>query len=253
VVAVSESVRNIVREFVGDGPNVVVIPNGVDPSEFTVATANEGSDPNQILFVGAVRPVKGVDILLRAAKLLGDRGRPVRLLLVGEAWYGPYRQEELHLKRMVRELGLADRVEFAGKQVPPRLTETMQRSALLVLPSRIESFGMVLVEALACGTPVVATRSGGPEQIVNDRVGVLVPPEDPEALARGIEQVLDRRGSYDPNQLRAYALSRFSLDSVGARLREVYEQAVQAHRCASSSPRDRVADPALVDVAGDRS
>ena len=68
----------------------------------------------------------------------------------------------------------------------------------------------MLLEALASGTPVVATRSGGPEAIVTDDVGVLTPLEDPVALAAGIEQVLDRHSKYDPVQLREYALSKFS-------------------------------------------
>lgn len=85
---------------------------------------------------------------------------------------------------------------------------------------------MVLVEALACGTPVVATRCGGPEDIVTEEVGVLVPPEDPAALAAGIAQVLDRRGEYDAAKLRAYALERFGLESVGKRLEALYEEAL---------------------------
>jgi glycosyltransferase involved in cell wall biosynthesis len=117
-------------------------------------------------------------------------------------------------------------VSFVGKKSPDELAIIMQHSAVLVLPSRAESFGMVLVEALACGTPVVATRCGGPEDIVDDRVGVLVPPEDPEALANGIEHVLTHAEDYDPAALRAYALGKFGLDSVGERLEQVYCDAV---------------------------
>jgi len=103
----------------------------------------------------------------------------------------------------------------------------MQESALLVLPSRRESLGLVLAEALACGTPVLSTRCGGPEDIVTDEVGVLVPPEDPEALANGIEQLLARRESFEPNRLRAYALERFGFDAVGKRLSALYQEALR--------------------------
>jgi teichuronic acid biosynthesis glycosyltransferase TuaC len=230
LIVVSEYVRRTVEQFAGNMENLVVIPCGVDGSEFTIRTETQARDPNQILFVGAIRPVKGVDVLLRAVRLLADRGRETRLVLVGEAFYGSYQQEELRLKKMVGDLDLADRVRFAGKQVPPELVRSMQETAVLVLPSRAESLGMVLVEALACGTPVVATRCGGPEEIVNDRVGVLVPPEDPEALARGIEHVLDHQDAYDPTRLRAHALETFGLESVGERLRRVYEEAVRRHR-----------------------
>ena len=106
----------------------------------------------------------------------------------------------------------------------------MQESALLVLPSRAESLGMVLVEALACGTPVVATRCGGPADIVTDEVGELVPTEDPEALADGISRVLARRGSFDPARLRQHAIDRFGHESVVARIAGVYDAVLAAPR-----------------------
>lgn len=89
---------------------------------------------------------------------------------------------------------------------------------------------MVLIEALACGTPVVATRSGGPEDVITNEVGVLTAVDDPIALAQGIEQVLDAHARYDPARLRAYALQNFGLESVGRRLLRVYEQVSQKLR-----------------------
>jgi len=222
--AVSRSVRSTIESFAGKMDNLVVIPCGVDGSEFSLPTNQNGRVPNQIVFVGAVRPVKGVDVLLEAVRVLAERGRQLNLVLIGEAFFGAYQQEELRLKQMVSELKLVDCVRFAGKQLPPELARSMRQSAALVLPSRAESLGMVLVEALACGTPVVATRCGGPEDIVNDRVGVLVPPGDPAALAHGIEHVLDHH--YDPAILRAHALENFGLESVGRRLSDVYHDAV---------------------------
>jgi glycosyltransferase involved in cell wall biosynthesis len=239
-IAVSRSIRTTIESFVGPADNLTVVPNGIDGSQFTLGP--DTRDPNQLVFVGAVRPVKGVDILLKALRILLNRGRrSVHLVLVGEAFYGPYQREELRLKQLAHELGVTDRIRFAGKQMPPELVETIRRSALLVLPSRIESFGTVLVEALACGTPVVATRCGGPEDIVNDAVGVLVPTEDPEALARGIEHVLDRRDGYDPRQLRAHALEHFGIESVGQRLLQVYEDVLGRHRARTRTPSPALA------------
>ena len=228
LISVSESVERTVRHFVGASDNFTVIPNGVDPDEFTLPDQTVQRDPHQILFVGAIRPVKGLDVLLRAMRILRDRGRNERLVVVGEAFYRSYQQEELRLKALVRDLGLDDCVRFVGKQLPPELGATMGRSGVLVMPSRIEALGMVAVEALACGTPVVATRCGGPEGIItNDGLGVLVPPDDPAALAGGIEHVLTHR--YTPEDLRAYALQHFGLRSAAARVHNVYEHVVQAH------------------------
>jgi glycosyltransferase involved in cell wall biosynthesis len=105
----------------------------------------------------------------------------------------------------------------------------MRRSAVCVLPSRRESFGAVLVEALACGTPVVATRCGGPEDVVHDGVGTLVPVEDEVALADGLKLVLSNGGSYDPCQLRSWALEHFSWESVGTATSDLYREALGVH------------------------
>jgi len=229
-IAISRAVRESIESYTGDLQHLTVIPDGVDASVFRLPEAGEKRARDQILFVGAIRPVKGVDILLQALRVLARRGRKVNLLLIGEAYYGRYRQEESRLRKLSAELNLQDRVTFAGKQPFAELVRQMQRSAALILPSRAESLGMVLVEALACGTPVVATRCGGPEDIVNEQVGILVPPEDPEALANGIEHVLDHQGDYDPVKLRAHALENFGLESVGARLADVYHKAMLQSR-----------------------
>jgi glycosyltransferase involved in cell wall biosynthesis len=85
----------------------------------------------------------------------------------------------------------------------------MAESAVLVLPSQAEPFGAVLVEALAAGTPIVATRSGGPEDIITLDVGLLVPVGDPAALADALTKVLRERARYGPELLRRYALEHF--------------------------------------------
>jgi teichuronic acid biosynthesis glycosyltransferase TuaC len=224
-IAISKAVRDSITRLAGESEKLRIIPDAVDGSVFSTPR-EQRKIPNQIVFVGAIRPVKGVDVLLKSLRLLLDQGRGVKLVLVGESYFKSYQKEYARLQQMAKDLGLGESVRFAGKQALPELVRTMQESVALVLPSRAESFGMVLVEALACGTPVVATRCGGPEDIVADGMGVLVPPEDPAALARGIAEVLDRQASYEPRRLRAYAIERFGLDSVGARIEQLYSDAL---------------------------
>ena len=95
---------------------------------------------------------------------------------------------------------------------------------------RAESFGSVLVEALACGTPVVATRCGGPEDIVTEAVGMLVPKEDSEALADAFQAVLDHPERYDPARLRAYAVESFSWERIARQTVALYQEAVARFR-----------------------
>src|SRR6266851_5255772 len=229
------AVRDSILRVVSAPERMRVIPNAVDGTIFALPTKEQRLVDNQIIFVGAIRPVKGVDVLLRATRLLVESGREVSLLLVGESFFKNYEREYDLIRRMTHELDLEARVQFVGKRRPPELVRCIQESAVLVLPSRAESFGMVLVEALACGTPVVATRCGGPEDIVNEKVGILVPPEDPQALAAGIAQVLDRRSNYVPEALRSYALQHFGLDSVGHRLKTVYDEALDRFHVPPSS------------------
>lgn len=224
--SVSESVRQTVIAAAGPLPNLHVLPNGVNGEVFQFPAGARNRKPDQILFAGAVRPVKGVDVLLRALRILLDRGRQLKLVIAGEPFYGRYRKEETRLRSLAGELAISGHVVFAGKKLPHEVAALMRESAMLVLPSRIESFGMVLVEALACGTPVVATRCGGPEEIVNPSVGALAEPGDPASLADAMAEVLSRTGQYPPEALRNYALSNFGLDAIGKRLRAFYEDAL---------------------------
>jgi glycosyltransferase involved in cell wall biosynthesis len=227
LVAISHSVKESISPYVGASGDLRVVPDAIDGSVFTLPRNGTVRDERQILFTGAIRPVKGVDVLLEAMRLLAERRIDAHLVLVGEAYYKTYRQEHDRLRALTVELGLEDRVDFRGPASRRDLVRTMQESAVLVLPSRAESLGMVLVEALACGTPVVATRCGGPEDIVDDSVGALVPPESPADLAAAIASVLERRATFDPRALRAHALERFSLESVRSEYAAVYSDALR--------------------------
>jgi glycosyltransferase involved in cell wall biosynthesis len=95
---------------------------------------------------------------------------------------------------------------------------------LVVTSQRCETFGNVVVEALASGVPVVATRCGGPEDIVADEVGRLVPIGDPDALARAIREVWEQRDGFPPERLARYARERFSQERIAAQLIALYEE-----------------------------
>ena len=225
-IAVSQSVRRSISRFTGENERLRVIPVGVNIERFTPLPDGEKPDPHSILFVGRIHETKGVDVLLRAMRLLADRNPAVRLSLVGGSFYRPTQIREERLKHMAEELGLSEHVRFLGIQSPDQVAETMRRSSLLVLPSRRETLGAVLIEALACGIPVVATRCGGPEDVVNDSVGMLVPNEDPSSLADAMEIVLKQREEYDPRVLRQYAAERFSWQTVAAQTIDLYRSAL---------------------------
>jgi glycosyltransferase involved in cell wall biosynthesis len=229
-IAVSHYVRDMIVQFVGESNKVRVVPLGVDGSTFVPLPPERKPDPNQILYVGRLHLIKGVDVLLRAMRRLVD-GRPeTRLVLIGGNFYRHTLPEVDCIRALSHELRLEQHVTFIGPKAPDEVARMMAESALVVLPSRSETFGTVLVEALACGTPVVATRCGGPEDIVNAEVGVLVPKEDPEALAAALGHVLEHRETYNPAKLRAYTLANFSWERVASQITDCYQEAHERFR-----------------------
>jgi glycosyltransferase involved in cell wall biosynthesis len=224
ILAVSSSVERTIRAYAGGGPCVDVVPVGVDTERFRLGTA--ARVPDQILFAGFLNYTKGIDVLLDAVALLRDRGEPGRLVLAGGSFYRNTRRQEEELRLRAATLALGDRVTFAGRKPQEELARLMADSAVVVLPSRAESFGAVLVEALACGTPVVATRCGGPEDIVTPEVGELVPVGNTEALADALSRVLSRARTFSPTDLRAYAVDRFSWERVVSGIDAVYAKAM---------------------------
>ncbi|HWI52009.1 MAG TPA: glycosyltransferase family 4 protein [Symbiobacteriaceae bacterium] len=177
IVAVSEAVKRALVAQGADPGRVVVIAGGVDLSAFS---GQAPLVPGVLCALGRLQTEKGFDVLLKAlVELKGES----RLLIGGE---GLLAQE---LPRLATELGIRNAVDFQGfiSDVPGFLSH----AGIFVLSSRSEGLGLVVVEAMAAGRPVVATRVGGvPEVVVDGETGLLVPPEDPGALAGAIRRLL---------------------------------------------------------------
>ena len=162
-----------------------VIPDGVDTGRFVPSPTSKREDV--ILFVGSLIERKGVRYLLAAMPAVFRSLPHFRLVLVGD---GP--QDQM-LKGLAEELGISDRVSFLGFQSQEEVRAWMQRTKLLVLPSLEEGLGVVLLEALACGTPVVASHVDGIPEVITPEVGVLVQPADTTALGIAIQSVLENQ------------------------------------------------------------
>ena len=172
-----------------DEDRVHVIPPGVNPSLFDGPFEDPfaGVGRPRILFVGRLAPQKGVRTLVAAAGLLEDPS--VQVLLVGD---GPERPA---LEREAERIGLGDRLHFLGFVAHDRLPAVLAHADLLVLPSLYEELGTVLLEAMQAGLPIVASKTGGIPDVIEDGVnGLLVPPGEPELLARAIDRLLADRG-----------------------------------------------------------
>jgi glycosyltransferase involved in cell wall biosynthesis len=224
IIAVSRSLAKDIESFGVPVSKIAVIPNVIDESSFNLEGSKTSHDPGRLVFVGIVRRVKGLDVLLEALRILRDNGQVINLRIIGESFYESYARDLDEVQRLVVRLGLSGSVTFLGGMSAPEVAREIRQSAALVLPSRRETFGVVLAEALACGRPVIATRCGGPEDIVSEDVGVLVEPNDAPALAEGISRVLSSASSYDPAALNSHAIHRFGRDVVSAQIQRVYEE-----------------------------
>lgn len=169
------------------------------------------------LHVSMLDPKKAVDnLILSFAKAYAGFAQ-VALHIGGD---GAMRTD---LEQLVKKLGIASQVHFLGKLSRESVLKAMQRSDAFVLSSRYETFGVVLIEALALGKPVIATRCGGPESIVNDGNGILVPVNDVSAMAQAMQNLFRHRAEYDPIAIRADCEKRFSEQAVVKELIKEYQ------------------------------
>jgi D-inositol-3-phosphate glycosyltransferase len=189
--------QQIIRHYETHTP-IDVIPGGVDLDRFSPlaraqARTTLGMKPNQnvVLFVGRIQRLKGLEVLVRAFARLADLD--ARLLVVGgQPGTSPESREISRLQHLVTRLGIADRTDFVGAVAHEQLPLYYSAADVTVMPSSYESFGLVAVESLACGTPVVATRVGGLTSIVHDgETGLLVPWRDAEMFAESLRRVLE--------------------------------------------------------------
>ena len=222
IICVSSGIKDSIQSVAGsDTLSLSIVPNPVDMGEFTPSSPSEAhTGPLRLLFVGHLLPRKGVDLLISALKRITDDGTDAELVVIGAGL------EMDRLRKQAESLGLAARVQFLGARPHEEMASHYSASDVFVLPSYAESFGVVVVEALASGKPVVATRSGGPEHIIDDTVGMLVDPGDSDGLADAILSVADRLDTFIPENLAEFARSRYSMKSVGAQISTVYNETV---------------------------
>lgn len=207
------------EKFISIHSGVDLAPHTELPPDPAAARKRFGLSPDCLVVgsVGRFEPVKGYDILLRAAGLLRTRQPKVQFLLAGEG------EEAPHLKRLAEELQVDDRVFFPGWQ--QELPQVLSALDLFVLPSRNEGMGRVLVHAMAMGTPIVATRVGGiPEVLGEGETGLLVAPDDPAELAAAIERLLtDRALAGKIGEAGRRRASAYSADKMVADIESLYD------------------------------
>jgi D-inositol-3-phosphate glycosyltransferase len=219
---------------------MVTIPPGVDTSHFYPIPADEAKqfiglkpEDRMILFVGRIEPLKGVDTLIHAMSCLdlGGLFHPVHLAIIGgepDALPENMSDEMSRLQNLCDELCVGGMVVFLGKRGQDTLPYYYSAAELLVMPSLYESFGMVALEAMACGTPVIASEVGGLGYLVQDGVtGYTIPDSDPEALCDKLSRLL---GDTHLRETMGLAASQYAQDyaweKIAAQMVDVYLELV---------------------------
>jgi glycosyltransferase involved in cell wall biosynthesis len=198
-----------------------LLPLGYDPVVFSVPPQATQPVQGRIICVASWSPVKGHDLLLDALSLLVQRGRPLHLLLVGERTDGP------EARAAVAQRGLEARVLPQGALPQPEVAALLRTAQVAVITSWHEAQCLAVVEALACGTPVISTPVGIARELLRDPVrGTCVPTRSPTALADALETYLCRvpPGNAHARQARQQAVAHLALPRVAERFLDIYRE-----------------------------
>jgi L-malate glycosyltransferase len=220
VVAVSQALKEALRPYTSN--QIQVIPNLVD-THFFKPQKQPKREIFHFLTLSYLVPRKRIDLLLCAFKRLGEG----HLTIGGD---GPERQR---LEKLAQVLGIASRVTFLGALSREKARSAYQEADVFVLASQHETFGVVCIEAIASGIPVIATRSGGTEDIVDEQVGYLVPVNDEEALATAMARI--QTATFDPDNLHQIAQQRYSPEVIAREYRKLYGLYIDERQRAGSA------------------
>lgn len=201
--------------------NIEVIPNGVDLKRFE-NLKRQSHEGFFVMTVARLEKVKGVEYLIRAFARPGLLGRSgLKLLVIGDG------SERKNLENLTEELDLEEKVKFLGQIPPEGIPEYLTMADCFVLPSLKEGFGIAVLEAMAAGVPVVASRVGGILDIIEDgKTGLLVEPGNPEAMTRAISEIYSGRKFYKID------FKKYDWQNIAERVFKIYENCI---RCGNIS------------------
>lgn len=176
----------------------------------------------RLVVIGRVEEEKGIRYLFEAIQILKKEFPDIHLSVVG-----PVDKGGTEILDSIRQMRLEDNIHYKGICPNSDLPFVINAHDILVSASLFETFGITLLEAMACGKPVVAARSGGPAETVNDKAGVLVEKANPQALANGIRYVIENYEKYDQEGIRDYVVKNFSHEVAIKRLNGLFEEVLR--------------------------
>ncbi len=221
IILVSNTLRKVLQEM---EPSIhdrtVTIPNFININTYKPPVNKLPGTPFIFSSISHLEHVKGMDVLIKAFSIIKNRISFPIILKIG----GTGRQLS-NLKSQAKQLGVEKDIIFSGRRLTRQEVATfMQNSHAFVLASRFEAFGVVLIEAMATGLPIISTRSGGPAEIINNETGYLVDIEDPIKLAEAMESMINNYHNFDQSVIRKQAIQKYSIESTIPKIIEIYKE-----------------------------
>jgi glycosyltransferase involved in cell wall biosynthesis len=220
LIAITSRMRELYTKIIGE-ERIRVIPFAVDTDLFKPSLTDSGNDGFEVLYAGSLYTLKGVDYLIRAMADVDGHGLKARLTIVGEG------QQKKDLMALARKLHISKNVMFEGFVPYADMPKYYKQCDVFCFPTLGEPFGEAVIEAMACGKPVIATNIGGPSEIIQDQVdGILVPPFSPGAIAQQIIRLIEDQKETRRlgERARETAVNRFSWDTVAEKYHQLYSE-----------------------------
>lgn len=236
IIVTSNSMKHEVSgHFHTPWEKVGIIPNAIDSSKYQVSIdrwavrSRYGIQPHEklILCVGRLVPQKGVEHLVHSVPIVARRRPESKFIIVGDGWYRD------HLEWIANTIGQSGRITFTGFISDSDLVALMKSADVMVVPSIYEPFGIVALEGMAAGVPLVASKIGGLAEFVeHDRTGVLVYPRNPESIAWGIDHVLSNpdHAKWLTQNAQGVVQKAYSWDAIAKKTSQVYEEVTEVKK-----------------------
>tara|TARA_B110000037_G_scaffold222588_1_gene298179 strand:- start:7071 stop:8207 length:1137 start_codon:yes stop_codon:yes gene_type:complete len=210
VLVVSSAVKQKIKKYTSN--SITILPNMVDVNFFKPIKKKKKASKISLVSVGNLNKVKGFDLLIKAFANIVATNKNVELKIIGIG------EELSNLQDISVSLKIDNFIEFSGYKTKKELLEVYQNADIFISSSRFESFGVVLIEALSCGLPIVATNSGGPADIVKKENGFLAENKNANSLQTKIQLMIDNLSNFDASIIRLNTIANYSEEVISRKL-----------------------------------
>lgn len=222
LICVSESLKKMVKKHFNQ--NSIVVHNMIAQSFCNIGFDSITSKKIHFVSIGSLIYRKGFDILPKAFSLLNLPKEQWEMTIIGAG------EEHGHLTQQIHSTSLQDNIHLVGIKTKEQIAEILKNSSIFILPSRNENFSVAVLEALACGLPVIASLCGGISECINEKNGLLFPVDDVEKLAQSILYMVQNMDKYDRKAIAEDCQARFSPEVIAKQLTKIFEETIKKHK-----------------------